>query len=153
MAIRQYGVLAMWQSALPISWQYGKKAAQQYGNKAIWQSGNSNCLVASNQAREATMSKRPSLADTMRQAAVVEPSPLPVPEIPSRPAPPPEPVARPAGFYAATRAGKKKVTAALDPVTHKQLKSLAVERDATTEALLIEAIRDLLTKYGKPTRV
>jgi hypothetical protein len=65
-------------------------------------------------------------------------------------APVPTPTARPAGFYAATRAGKKKVTAALDPPAHKQLKSLAVERETTTEALLVEAIRDLFSKYGKP---
>jgi hypothetical protein len=56
-----------------------------------------------------------------------------------------------AGFFAATRAGKKKVTAALDPAMHKQLKTLAVERDTTTEALLTEAIADLFTKHGKPT--
>jgi hypothetical protein len=42
------------------------------------------------------------------------------------------------------------VTAALDPVAHKQLKGLAVERDATTEALLTEAINDLFKKHGKP---
>jgi hypothetical protein len=34
---------------------------------------------------------------------------------------------------------------------HKQLKSLAVERDTTTEALLIEAIADLFAKHGKPS--
>jgi hypothetical protein len=98
--------------------------------------------------------KRPSLADTMRQAVQVEPSPLPI----TAPAPTrPEPVSpimksdaniRPAGFYAATRAGKKKVTAALDPTTHKQLKSLAVDKEVTTEALLAEAISDLLIKHG-----
>jgi hypothetical protein len=65
---------------------------------------------------------------------------------------PADPATRPAvGFYAATRAGKKKVTAALDPAMHKQLKSLAVERDTTTEALLTEAIADLFRKHGKPT--
>ena len=62
----------------------------------------------------------------------------------------PEAGTRPAAFYAATRAGKKKVTATLDPPAHKQLKGLAVERDATTEALLAEAINDLFAKYGKP---
>jgi hypothetical protein len=46
---------------------------------------------------------------------------------------------KPTGFYAATRAGKKKVTAALDPTIHKQV---------TTEALLAEAISDLLKKHG-----
>ena len=99
------------------------------------------------------MSKRPSLAETMRQAAAVSPPHPPrVSDLP-KPAPAIEPTAaRPQGFYAATRAGKKKVTAALDPADHKQLKSLAVERETTTESLMTEAIRDLLAKYGKPSR-
>jgi hypothetical protein len=50
-------------------------------------------------------------------------------------------------FHAATRVGKKKVTANLPPVKHKLLKSLAVEKETTTEALLSEAIDDLLGKY------
>lgn len=99
--------------------------------------------------------KRPSLADSMRQAAAVDP---PTPALAPSPAPitpPPsggqgDAPARSPGFYAATRAGKKKVTAALDPAAHKQLKGLAVERDATTEALLTEAINDLFKKHGKP---
>lgn len=104
--------------------------------------------------------KRPSLAESMRQAAtgdVPASSPAPTPAIKppegSSPAPAAasaEPVPRPAGFYAATRAGKKKVTATLDPAAHKQLKGLAVEREGTTEALLMEAINDLFKKYGKP---
>ena len=100
-------------------------------------------------------SKRPSLADTMRQAVQVEPPPIAAP-IPTPQTTRPEAASltksnttmRPAGFYAATRAGKKKVTAALDPTTHKQLKSLAVDKEITTEALLAEAISDLLIKHG-----
>jgi hypothetical protein len=96
--------------------------------------------------------KRPSLAESMRQAVAADPPPA------APPAASPNqsratvqtPATRPAGFYAATRAGKKKVTAALDPAAHKQLKGLAVEREATTEALLTEAINDLFSKYGKP---
>jgi hypothetical protein len=93
--------------------------------------------------------KRPSLAESMRQAVRPEPeAPAITPPLVSREAalPPPRPAV---GFYAATRAGKKKVTAALDPAVHKQLKSLALERDTTTEALLAEAITDLFTKHGK----
>jgi len=41
--------------------------------------------------------------------------------------------ARASGFYAATRAGKKKVTASLDPAAHKQLRQLGLDRDMTTE--------------------
>ena len=57
--------------------------------------------------------------------------------------------ARASGYYAATRAGKKKVTASLDPAAHKQLRQLGLDRDMTTEALLIEAINDLFKKYAK----
>ncbi len=90
--------------------------------------------------------KRPSLAESMRQAV------RPEPEAPTIAPPLASPTPKPAtGFYAATRAGKKKVTAALDPATHKQLKGLAVEHDTTTEALLIEAIADLFVKHGKST--
>ncbi len=102
------------------------------------------------------MTKRPSLAETMRQVAVVpdaepvkpppvrlveEAAPLAIPESAA-------PGSRP--YFAATRVGKKKVTAALSPAAHKQLKALAVDRETKSEALLAEAIRDLFTKYGKP---
>lgn len=103
------------------------------------------------------MAKRPSLAETMRQVAVQPSSQPAVPPPPVR-TPEPEPVtahsveitaptARP--YFAATRAGKKKVTVALSPAAHKQLKGLAVEHETKSEALLAEAIRDLFTKYGK----
>src|SRR5262249_40257991 len=101
------------------------------------------------------MAKRPSLAEKMRQVA----TPATPPEPPKatrarRPAPEPQQVTEQpvsvSGFYAATRVGKKKVTAPLDPAAHKQLKQLALDHDTTAEALLVEAIRDLFTKYGKP---
>lgn len=99
--------------------------------------------------------KRPSLAETMRQAVQVDPPSTAAPILAplatqpaAPPAPKPDPTTRPVGFYAATRAGKKKVTAALDPATHKQLKSLAVDKERTTETLLAEAISDLLIKHG-----
>jgi len=88
------------------------------------------------------MSKRPSLAETMRLAATT-------PE-PAAPAVAPATVqpGRETSFYAATRVGKKKVTATLAPADHKRLRQLALEREATTEALLTEAISDLFAKYG-----
>lgn len=103
------------------------------------------------------MGKRPSLAETMRQVAVSPSTELPaapaltvLPEVihPRAEAEPQAPAAR--QYFAATRAGKKKVTLALSPAAHKQLKSLAVEHDTKNEALLAEAIRDLFVKYGKP---
>jgi hypothetical protein len=71
------------------------------------------------------------------------------PASPSAPAPVAEkPAPKATGFYAATRAGKKKVTASLSPAMRRDLKSLAAAKDMTTEALLLEAIADLLTKHG-----
>jgi hypothetical protein len=93
------------------------------------------------------MSKRPSLAETMRQAASA-PDSAPIAAPPLQLSPPPL-APREHGFYAATRVGKKKVTATLAPADHKRLRQLALERDATTEALLAEAISDLFAKYGK----
>ncbi len=94
------------------------------------------------------MSKKPSLAESMRSAVEgneLLPSPTPAPAPASIPAlagkaSGPQP--------ASTRVGKKKVTAQLMPDDHKRLKRLAVDRDATTEALLDEAINDLFAKYG-----
>lgn len=90
--------------------------------------------------------KRPSLAESMRQMA----QPDPLPKIPVGPGTElVRPERSPRGFFAATRIGKKKVTAALDPAAHKKLKALAVDREQTTESLLQEAIADLFRKYGK----
>src|ERR1700693_722149 len=116
-----------------------------------------HCLIASNTAmwqliqvvkEPASMSgKRPSLAESLQRAARQE---LPPPVTSASESARSRLAASPAeGFYAATRAGKKKVTATLDPAMHKQLKGLAVERDTTTEALLVEAITDLFAKHGK----
>ena len=103
------------------------------------------------------MGKRPSLAETMRQVAVSPSSePLAPPALTAVPevirlsakAEPQAPAARP--YFAATRVGKKKVTLALSPAAHKQLKGLAVEHETKSETLLAEAIRDLFAKYGRP---
>ncbi len=99
------------------------------------------------------MPKRPSLAETMRQAVTSDapPDDKPQAKASNQPEPAQERSARASGFYAATRAGKKKVTASLTPDAHKQLRRLGLDRDMTTEALLIEAINDLFKKYGKRT--
>ena len=97
------------------------------------------------------MPKRPSLAERMRE--VVTPDAPPSDTSPSATPHQSESSekrsARASGYYAATRAGKKKVTASLDPASHKQLRQLGLDRDMTTEALLIEAINDLFKKYAK----
>src|SRR4051812_38779370 len=106
--------------------------------------------------------QRPSLAESMR-AIAAEPVPTPAPAAPplqpvrateaSRAAEPASPAIqaqqRPKAFYAATRVGKKKVTATLSGNAHRQLKALAVEQGGTVEGLLIEAINDLFRKHGK----
>jgi hypothetical protein len=94
-------------------------------------------------------SKRPSLAETMQRAARPEPAAA-LPPAAVTPALTPAPTGEGRGFYAATRVGKKKVTAALDPAVHKELKKLATDREMTAEGLLLEAINDLFQKYGKP---
>jgi hypothetical protein len=111
---------------------------QQYGNVAMDKSDEGASIMSG---------KRPSLAESLQRAARQE---LPPPVTSVSESARSRPAAKPAeGFYAATRAGKKKVTATLDPAMHKQLKGLAVERDTTTEALLVEAITDLFAKHGK----
>jgi hypothetical protein len=51
---------------------------------------------------------------------------------------------------APSRQGQVPVTAHFPPAVRKQLKMLAVERDATVQNLLAEALNDLFAKYGKP---
>lgn len=98
------------------------------------------------------MTRRPSLAESMRQAAQpAAPPPTPATNTKEpRKALRAEQNAGGARFHAATRVGKKKVTANLPPAKHKLLKALAVQRETTTEALLDEAIGDLFTKYNVP---
>jgi hypothetical protein len=93
-------------------------------------------------------SKRPSLAETMQKAARPEPATTTPATAPRATTSAPEGEGR--GFYAATRAGKKKLTAAVDPSAHTQFRQLALELDKKGEVLLIEAINDLFAKYGKP---
>ena len=92
------------------------------------------------------MPKRPSLAERMRDVATPD---APQAATSSEPQTSDTRPASASGFYAATRAGKKKVTASLDPAAHKQLRQLGLDRDMTTEALLVEAINDLFKKYAK----
>jgi hypothetical protein len=97
--------------------------------------------------------KRPSLAERMQQAARPEPSSIPLAPAPERTAGPSVANDRgdqPRGFYAATRAGKKKITAAVAPDVHLRFRQLGLETGKGNETLLIEAISDLFVKYGRP---
>ena len=93
------------------------------------------------------MSKRPSLAESMRAVADAPEPKIPAAIVPLEPVQeqPPRPKQ---GFYAATRAGKKKATVTLTAEAHRQLKLLAVDHGGV-EALLIEAVNDLFKKHGK----
>jgi hypothetical protein len=92
------------------------------------------------------MTKRPSLAESMKAMATASAPPSDTPSEPPRPAIISAPLeAR--KFRAATREGLKKVTTAVEPAQHKQLKRLAVDSDKSVEDLLREAIDDLLAKH------
>ena len=92
------------------------------------------------------MSKRPSLAETMRQVVQTQPEqPASAPKEPRR-ARTENPTS--GRFHSATREGKKKITGNLPPSTHKLLKTLAVQHDTALEDLVLEAIADLLAKYN-----
>jgi hypothetical protein len=49
----------------------------------------------------------------------------------------------------ASREGRQFIAAHVLPEAAKQFKMLAVEKDRTTQSLLIEAINDLFAKYSK----
>jgi hypothetical protein len=95
------------------------------------------------------MTKRPSLAQSLTQSVEQAARPhSPTSAPPSAEASANTPAVT--NYRAATRAGKKKVTAPLNPESHKLLRQLALDNGTTVEALLLEAIRDLFVKHGKP---
>ena len=47
---------------------------------------------------------------------------------------------------------RKQVTFRVEPSLVKKIKMLAVEQDRTITDLFIEALKDLLKKYGKPPK-
>jgi hypothetical protein len=86
------------------------------------------------------MSKRPSLAESMKSVAALAPAPL-------RPAPERAGEGRP--YFAATREGLKRITVAVSPAEHKRLKRLAVEIERSIEDLMREALADLFAKHAE----
>jgi hypothetical protein len=86
--------------------------------------------------------KKPSLGAALKQAT----------QQPERVAPAVR-VAERAGKTSAappSRVGKKAITAFFDPAVSKQLKQLGLERDATVQDLMREALNDLFQKHGRP---
>jgi hypothetical protein len=97
------------------------------------------------------MSKRPSLADSMKAVAAQKATP-PAPALPK---PQPEHKAREADgegegkrYFAATREGMKRITVAVAPEEHKKLKRLAVDVGRSIEDLMREALADLFAKHA-----
>ena len=89
------------------------------------------------------MSKRPSLAATMK---AVKEAPVPAPVavlVPAQPAPTDR---KP--YVAATREGTKRVSLPLSPEEHRRLKRLAVDTGRTVEGLMREALSDLFAKVS-----
>ena len=86
------------------------------------------------------MTKRPSLAESMKSVAG-PPAPLrPMPERGGEQKP----------YFAATREGLKRITVAVSPAEHKRLKRLAVEVERSIEDLMREALADLFAKHAQP---
>ncbi|QSA99248.1 ribbon-helix-helix domain-containing protein [Methylococcus sp. EFPC2] len=52
-------------------------------------------------------------------------------------------------LVAPSRQGKKAVTGFFDPAVSRELKQIGLNRDLSVQALLTEAINDLLVKYGR----
>ena len=94
------------------------------------------------------MSKRPSVTAAMLRRKMEEaddtelgPAASPLPILPAGEGS--KPVAR-------TRAGKKFITFPVSEETKTQFDIMAAETRTRREELMREALRDLLTKYGKP---
>ena len=63
---------------------------------------------------------------------------------------PPAPVAQTATAAPASKDKRKGQVLRLEPGAWKQLKHLATDLGKPVHSLLIEAVNDLFTKYGKP---
>lgn len=93
------------------------------------------------------MTKRPSLAASMK--AVKDASPTPVVQLqPVQPAPQPIEAGRNKPYFAATRKDRKPLTFFVPVEEHRRLKRLSVDLDRPMEALLQEALADLFAKVS-----
>lgn len=64
------------------------------------------------------------------------------------PTPPPQPAADDS-HRAPSRRGRRAVTFYLSPEAHMQLRTIALERGGSTQALLVEKVNDLFAEHGK----
>lgn len=92
------------------------------------------------------MSKRPSLAASMKAVGAQTPPPAAL-IVESAPAPAPD-RAEGKRYHAATRAGMKRVTVVVEPEEHRRVKRLSADTDRSIEDLMREALADLLAKHN-----
>ena len=78
------------------------------------------------------MAKKGSLTKALQTAA-------------QKPAP-----AEPGTAMPPSRQGKRAVCGFFDPAVSRQLKQIALDEDASVQALLTEALNELFTKRGRP---
>lgn len=94
------------------------------------------------------MSKRPSLAASMKAVGAQTPPPVTA-IVKSAPAPASAPDrAEGKRYHAATRAGMKRVTVVVEPEEHRRVKRLSADTDRSIEDLMREALADLLAKHN-----
>jgi hypothetical protein len=93
-----------------------------------WQYGNMRKPNASQQA----------VVNSIKKLAVQKPSP----KFDLAPQEPPKP------YFAATRAGKRRLTLVVAPEEHRRVKRLSADTARTMEDLLREALMDLLRKHN-----
>ena len=92
------------------------------------------------------MSKRPSLAESMKAVGAQTPPPA-APIVEATPMPAPD-RAEGKRYHAATRAGLKRVTVVVEPEDHRRVKRLSADTDRSIEDLMREALADLLQKHN-----
>ena len=92
------------------------------------------------------MSKRPSLAESMKAVGAQTPPPA-APIVEATPTPAPD-RAEGKRYHAATRAGMKRVTVVVEPEEHRRVKRLSADTDRSIEDLMREALADLLAKHN-----
>lgn len=92
------------------------------------------------------MSKRPSLAESMKAVGAQASPAAPIAETVAVPvmATPPEGKR----YHAATRAGMKRLTVVVEPEDHRRVKRLSADTDRSIEDLMREALADLLQKHN-----
>lgn len=91
------------------------------------------------------MSKRPSLAESMKAVGTQASPAAPIAESATVPT---TDHAEGRRYYAATRAGMKRLTVVVEPEDHRRVKRLSADTDRSIEDLMREALADLLQKHN-----